>query len=252
MNVFVRVATMVMTIAAMSTPGAHAAGARPQTDGRGARAAAITGAHDRGGAWLAATYRDLQLRKRGDLKARTVAIELRAAGDVVGVTVTPQGVAVWRGSRSIAVDSAEAMRAVQELLGGSAAVFAARGMLSELEPVSSMNVPEMSLLSAAAFVASLVGDIEAPQRIADRFVAKHRGLFRQARLPSGSNCWASYSAEVTASWNELQDCMADANDKEFFRAAYERIACNTIWILRSESAYFEYLNCLSPLSAITK
>ena len=249
-RVFARVAGVALAFAiAMPVSGAAAGEAAAQ---RPARAAAIAGGHDQGGAWLVAEYRDFQLRKRGDRATKTIAIELRVAADVVAITAGPQGVTVTRGDRRIVVDSAEALQSVQELLGSSPAVFGARGMLSELEAVSTLNVPEMSLLSAAAFVASLVGDTEATQRVADRFVEKHRGLYRQVRLPSSSGCWATYSAEVTASWNELQDCMADADDKEFFRAAYERIACNTIWLLRSESAYFEYLNCLSPLSAITK
>jgi hypothetical protein len=217
----------------------------------GPPAAAIGGGHDKTGAWMVAEYRDLKLQKRSERKTGALAIEFQSRGDVVSISLSQALVTVARGNRHVVVDSVEAFESVQQLLGSSPAVFALRGMLSELEPVSTLHAPEMSLLSAAAFVASLVGDTGAPQRIADRFVEKHRGLLRQVRMPGGS-CWSAYSGETTVAWNELQDCMRDADDKEFFRAAYERIACNAIWVLRTESAWFEYLNCLSPLSGISK
>lgn len=256
-----RIATMMLAVA-LCGPAAVTAGEKGGEAGddaaggagsqRARRAAVVSGGHDRHGAWLVGDYRDFQLRKRTDRATRTIAIELQSGNDIVAIGVAGGVVTVSRGGRAVSIDSAGAMQSVQELLGGSAAVFATRGMLSELEAVSPLTVPDMSLLSAAAFVASLVGDTEAPQRIADRFVEKHRGLYRQIRLPAGTGCWATYSAEVTASWDALQDCMADADEKDFLRAAYERIACNAIWLLRSESAYFEYLNCLSPLSAVSK
>ena len=47
-------------------------------------------------------------------------------------------------------------------------------------------------------------------------------------------------------------CMDEASNRGFFTAAYERLACNGTWLLRSESAWLEYLNCLSPLGPITQ
>ena len=212
------------------------------------RTATIHGGHDKTSAWLVAEYRELQVRKRTDRATLAVAIELRAGADRVIVSVAQRSVSVSRGGRHVLLDSPEALESVQQLLGGSAAVFGVRAMLSELEPVSALAAPDMALLSTAAFVASLVGDVGAPQRIADRFVQKHRGIFRQ--IQEEAKCWASYTAETTAAWDELQGCMADADDKGFFRAAYERIACNAVWVMRAESAWLEYLKCLSPLTAI--
>jgi hypothetical protein len=238
----------------MSVPAgvasAAAAGAVRPVQREDARRAEIHGGHDKSAAWMVASYRELQLRKRTDKVTRELAVEIRAGGDVVSFALGAS-LTVTRGSAQVTVDSADALRSLQDLLGTSSAVFALRVMLSELEPVSVLDAPEMSLLSTAAFVASLVGDTGAPQRLADRFVEKHRGLLRQVRLPSG-NCWSAYSGETTAAWNDLQDCMDDANERDFFRAAYERIACNAVWLLRTESAWFEYLNCLSPLSGVSK
>jgi hypothetical protein len=242
---------LVMTalFAPVRASAADASGETGAPQNRG-RTAVITGGHDKKASWLSAEYRELQVRKRTDRASLAVTIELRAGADLVTLSVSPRSVSVSRGGRQLTLDSAESLAAMQELLGGSVAVFGVRAMLSELESVSGFTAPDMALLSTAAFVASLVGDVSAPQRIADRFVAKHRGLFRQIRWRE--SCWSSYTSESTAAWDELQACMADANEKGFFRAAYERIACNTIWLLRSESAWFEYLNCLSPLGPISQ
>jgi hypothetical protein len=210
--------------------------------------AVVSGGHDGKTSWLVARYRELQVRTRADRAAFATAIELRAGADVVNISVARQSVAVSRGDRSVVIDSPEALEAVQHLLGGSVAVFGVRAMLSDLEPVSPLTAPDMALLSTAAFIASLVGDVGAPQRIADRFMVKHRGIFRQVR--GSGECWSEYTKETTTAWDQLQDCMEDADDKGILRAAYERVACNAVWLLRSESAWFEYLKCLSPLSVI--
>jgi hypothetical protein len=187
--------TPALAWAAPGEPGAFG-GAAP------ARRPAIGGGHDRSGAWLNAQYRDLQVRKRLDRSTGAVAIELKAGNDLVMIVASRDAVTVSRQGRSIGIRSAEALASVQALLGNSPAIFATRGMLSELEPRSDYKAPETSLLAAAAFVASLVGDTGAPQRIADRFVEKHRGLYRQ--VMTNGTCWYGYTIEATAAWNDLQ------------------------------------------------
>lgn len=244
----------LMTVACvLSMPVAYAAGANPVPESPypaapSSRIPVISGGRDRNSAWLTAEYRELQVRKRTDRTTHTTTIDLRFKNDAVVVTVAAGRVSVFRGGKTMNVDSAETLASLQQFLGGSLAVFATRAMLSELESTSPLNAPDMSLLSAAAFVASLVGDIGAPQRLTDQFVAKHRGIYRQVGMPA-STCWSTYTTETTAAWNELQECMSDANERDFIRAAYERLACNGVWLARTESAWFEYLNCLSPLSS---
>lgn len=216
-----------------------------ETTGR----AAISGGHDGKSAWLVAEYKQLQLRKRSDPTANTVDIDLVYRGDVVGISVVGTTVTVTRGGRRLVVESAEALESLQTLLGGSVAVFATRALLSQLEATSSLKAPEMSLLGAAAFVASLVGDVEALRRLSDRFMEKHRGLFRQVR-DDGDTCWSDYTSESTDAWNDLQSCMDETKDDGFLSGAVRRLACNGTWILRSESAWFEYLKCLSPTSSV--
>ena len=199
-------------------------------------------------AWISAQYRQLGVRKQTTREPLATVIELRHGADIVTVSVGPEGIVVSRGTRTIAVDSARAYEALQNVLGDSPAVFAARAALSELEGEADLRAPEMSLLSSLAFVASLVGDVNAPRRLSDRFVAKYRGAVRPVRRGS---CWDSYTQETTTAWNELQTCMDEANqDESFFRAAYRRLACNALWIGRSESAWFEFLGCIQPIKAV--
>jgi len=257
MGTMARRVTVLAVALAVFVPATNAVARSEREENAGtpapqrSRRPAITGGHDRKSAWLLASYRELQVNKISDRATRAITIEMQVGNDRVTVAVAQGAVSVARNGRSIVLDSAEAMQALQQILGGSEAIFAAKAMLSELEATSELNAHDMSLLSATAFVASLVGDIDAPQRIADRFVEKYRGIYRQVGMPTG-RCWSAYTTETTAAWDELQGCMADADQKDFFRAAWERIACNGVWLGRSESAWFEYLNCLSPLGAINQ
>lgn len=127
-------------------------------------------------------------------------------------------------------------------------MFQARAMLSRLEGTSRLTAPEMSLLSAAAFAATLTGDTGAPLRLADRFVAVHRGIVRPVRL--SDSCWTSYSNETTEAWNDYTGCVTEANQGSSWLVYAREQACAALWVMRAESAWFEYLGCLSPLAIV--
>lgn len=234
---------------AESKPSAAQAG-KPAA--QGGRRPTITGGQDGKSAWMVAGYRQLQVRKRSFREPQQIVAELRAGTDLVNITVSREAITVTRHGRSIVVDSAQAMESLQQLLGGSPAVFATKMMLSELESESELEAPEMSLLSIAAFVASLVGDIHAPRRLTDRFVAKHRGLLRPIGGGGNGSCWAEYTVELTGAWDDMQNCMEEAEDDPWWWAPFRRVACNGVWLLRSESAWFEYLKCISPMSNLPR
>jgi hypothetical protein len=209
----------------------------------------IRGGVDSARAWLSADYRGLRLEKSANRKDGSLRVEVRFGPDHVGITVDRAGlVGVSRGGKRLQLDSSQAFERLQRVLAGSEAIFATRVLLAERESVSELKAPEMSLLSTAAFVASLAGDVDAPRRIATRFVEKHRGIYRSVRL---ATCFETYTNEVTAAWNDLQACMDEANqDDNIFARAYRRVACNAVWLVRSESAWIEYLGCLGPGSII--
>jgi hypothetical protein len=245
-------AAALFTLAGPTPAAANPANA-PQGPGAppASRAPAIQEGHDGRSAWMVARFRQLVVTKRFDSATRTALIELRAGADVVQLTIAPAGTSVTRHGHTIALEAAESIEPLQQLLGGSMAVFATREMLSQLESDSALEAADMALLSTAAFVASLVGDVSAPRRLADRFVAKHRGIFQRIGAGGGrGTCWQEYTVEVTDSWNELQECMEEAEQDLWWWAPIRRLACNGVWLLRSESAWFEYLKCISPVSTL--
>lgn len=209
---------------------------------------AITSGADRTHVRMSAAHKGLVVRTTSSRVDRTFTIELQYERDRVTIALDRGAVTtVTRGKRQVRVDSPEALQALQQVLAGSEAVVVFRMLLAEREAVSDLEAPEFTLLAAAAFTASLVGDTDAPRRLADRFVQKHRGIFRL--IAAGRGCWEEYSGAVTSAWNSLQDCMNEANqDPSFWNGAYRRLACNAVWILESESAWFEYIQCLNPLA----
>ena len=243
--------TTVVAMMAVSVPAPlHAQPRMLQFSTETAGTAAISGGHDGKTAWMVAEFKQLQIRKRSDLADRRITIDLEYHGDLVTITLSDGKVTVTRGGRRLGVESAESVESLQTLLGGSRAVFATRALLSQLESISTLKAPDMALLGTAAFVASLVGDVEAPRRLADRFMEKHRGIFRQVR--EGDTCWDKYTKEATEAWNELQSCMDETADDGWLMGAANRLACNAVWVLKSESTWFEYLKCLSPLGSVPK
>jgi hypothetical protein len=205
----------------------------------------IQGGVDARRAWLGAEHRGLVVQKFANTADGSLSLELQFRRDHVSVGVSRTGaVAVARGGRRIDISSVEAFEQLQGLLAGSEVAFAVRVLLAEREATSDLDPPEMSLLSAAAFVASLLGDVDAPRRLSTRFVQKHRGIYRPVRLET---CFEQYATESSAAWNDMQNCMDEANqDSSVFARAYRRVACNAVWLIRAESAWAEYLGCLGP------
>lgn len=201
--------------------------------------------------WMTADQEQFRIRKFSS-KSGGSTLELSYRNDLVVIKVENGVIQVARKGKAVTVDTPESLEALQGLLAGSMAMFHTRSLLSELEGRSTLKGPEMSLLSAAAFAASLTGDTGAPLRLTDRFMERHRGIFRQVAFDDEESCWSGYEKEVNGSWNDLESCMDEANSSGWFFAGVRRVACNGIWLMRSESAWFEYIKCLSPLSAFPK
>jgi hypothetical protein len=229
--------------AALERSGAVGPGAAQR--GLAAATPVIRGGADARRAWLTTEHRGLTVNKVANRTDGSLLIELSFRQDSVAIGVDTSGlITASRNGTTIRVTSAEAFERLQQVLAGSEAAFAARVLLAEREATSDLQAGEMSLLSTAAFVASLSGDIDAPRRLATRFVEKHRGIYRLVRLRT---CFDNYSSEASAAWNDMQSCMDEANqDDSMFQRAYRRVACNAIWLVRSESAWIEYIGCLGP------
>jgi hypothetical protein len=203
----------------------------------------LRGGADGQRAWLLAQHRGLTLLKAVNRADRSIAIDLRFRQDAVSFAVDATGgVTVARAGRAVRLTSPEALEQLQRLVAGSDAIFATRMLLADRESTSDLLPHEMSVLAVAAFVASLTGDVDAPARLSKRFLEKHQGVFTRVR---SETCFEKYSKESTASWNDMQDCVAEANQAEsVWERAYRRTACNAVWLIRSEAAWFEFVGCM--------
>ena len=195
--------------------------------------------------WVTGEYDGLTVRKF-TAKGGASVIEFNHGDDTVVLSISSQRVSVGRNGIARDLDSPESIEEVQQLLAGSAAMFHNRVMLSQLERTSVLKAGSMSILSAAAWAASLTGDVEAPIRLALRFVEKHRGPLMRVRADDEESCWTAYSTEVDAALTDATNCTREAVESGGLWLLARTYACSAVWVLRGESAWFEYLKCVSP------
>lgn len=197
--------------------------------------------------WVTGEYDGLTVRKF-TAKGGASVVEFVHGDDKVVLSISRQRVSVGRNGIARDLETPESIEEVQQLLAGSAAMFHSRVMLSQLERTSALKAGSMAILSAAAWAASLTGDVEAPIRLAERFVAKHRGPLMRVRADDEDSCWTAYSKEVDAALTDATNCTREAVETGGLWVLARTYACTAVWVLRAESAWFEYLNCVSPKS----
>lgn len=197
--------------------------------------------------WVTGEYQGLTVRKF-TAKGGASVIEFTHGDDTVVLSISKDRVSVGRNGVARDLDGPESIEQVQQLLAGSAAMFYTRAMLSQLERTSALKAGSMSILSAAAWAASLTGDVEAPIRLAERFVEKHRGPFRRVRFDDEESCWTAYSKEVDAALTDATNCTREALESGGLWTITRTYGCTAVWVLRAESAWFEYLKCVAPTS----
>lgn len=199
--------------------------------------------------WLEATYEGLRIHKFTRADGASVT-EFRFGSDKLVVSVAPGVLSVTAGGRTIVADprATEPNAELQLALARSRAVGKARTMLSRLEQASRLDAPEMSLLSAVAFAAALTGDTRAPERLSNRFAAVHHGILKVGLR--GDSCWTNYSTEVMAAQDDYSACLVEAWQGSIWLKDLREMACDATWLLRAESAWFEFLKCTSPLLII--
>jgi hypothetical protein len=167
---------------------------------------------------------ELIVRKTSRPGNGSLLLDVRHPLDAVTVAIDEGGaVSVTRNGRTVAIDSREALERVHASLSESDAVSDLRQLLMDALSVHELSIPELSMLAAAAFVASLAGDVDAPARLAARLVDPGATL----KPVPFERPIASTSAGTDASG----------------------IRCHTEWLLRSEAAWIDYLNSLSPPAA---
>ena len=195
--------------------------------------------------WLVADYNGLQIRKF-TAKNGAAVLEFRRDDDTVVLSVARSGQTVSRNGTTVALGTPESVEAVRELLDSSPAMFHTRLLLSRYENTSDLKGPSLSLLSGAAIAAALTGDVEAPYRLVERFLEKHRGLLRRVAAPD--SCWDAYEKNVNEAANDYEACLVDASNAKWYLQYSMAQACSFVWVLEAEAAWFEMLKCSGATS----
>lgn len=155
---------------------------------------------DAGCAWISAQCGELAIRKLTRLEPHETTIAVQHEADMVSVIVGLIGLAVVRSATRIDVDCEEALIASRRLLTGSPALLAAMGIRAELEEVTDVRGPEISLLSSMEFLAALVRHGKAANGIPRRRAYPQADMMRHDRwFGSGSR-----RRHSRARWNVLR------------------------------------------------
>jgi hypothetical protein len=195
-----------------------------------------------GGALQASlAWTDLDVAKvtqpNGDFHAR-----LAGRQDLVVVVRTANRLRVTRGGQtaSVAMDQAdeEGLDLLQQLLAGSRAVRAFRGLNRRLNQESRESAPGVSLDGLDALLGILQGDPAAVDRRAPG--RESGGRISRVACTLYRSCYAEYEAEVIAAWNDYAQCI---DDVKWYPGLQE--VCAFTWLIRAESAWFRFIGCSS-------
>jgi hypothetical protein len=199
--------------------------------------------------WVVADFNGLQVRKF-TAKGGASVIELRYDDDSIVLSLSRAANTISRGGRAVNLGTPKGVDDARQLVGGSPAMFHARVLLSRYEQTSDLKGPSMSLLSALAVAATLTGDVDAPRRLSERFLERHRGVLRRVR--DDGSCWTEYEKEVNAALHDYEACLAEASTAVWYRVYSRVIECGLMWGMRAESAWFELGKCNGLLGLVPK
>ena len=179
-------------------------------------------------------------------------IRIVGGDDRVNVAFAQNSISVGRGKVRVGFDPRLATEddenKVRQLLVGSRAVRAFRTIVAHLE---SRGPEEDDYFVTATLVdGALVGLIDGDRGIIGR-VARRIGGRQRARLQvvalrgqeRYADCWGMYENTVSWAWNEYQSCNVEASDDPWFIQSINTNFCTTEWIIRAESAAFQFLSC---------
>jgi len=193
------------------------------------------------------TWMDLGITKivhaNGDFHAR-----IAARQDLLVLVRTGNRLRVTRGDRTaeLSLDRADedGLDLAQMLLAGSRAVRAFRSAHRQLSQDSRDSAPGVSLDHLDALLGILQGE---PGVVERRAPSRRDAGWRLSRVACGgqASCYSQYEGEVTSAWGDFSQCV---DDVKWFPGLQE--VCAFTWLLRVESAWFQFIGCSSfPLKA---
>jgi hypothetical protein len=169
---------------------------------------------------------------------------VRIAGrqDLVVLIRTGNRLRVTRGDQTavMRIDQTdeEGLDRVQHVLAGSYAVRAFRAVTHRLGQDSRESAPGIALENLGALLGVVLGEPGA----ADRLAPKRTEGGRLARAACGleRSCYSAYEIEVTNAWGDFSQCVYDVR---WYPGVQE--VCAFTWVLRAESAWFQFIGCSS-------
>lgn len=209
---------------------------------------------DQNQAILRVTSAGFRFEKRVTSSGET-RIQIDAADDTVLVSFSQHLLTVGRGAKTVSVDpriqTEDDSNRVRQLLTGSRGARALRSLTTVLE----LRAPEeddvfaTALLIDGALIGSLDGDPGAIARIAKRIAVRRAGRLvavKSARETDRfDDCVGMYENTLAWAWKELVQCNVDASDDPWYLQSLNMSMCNAEWVLRSESAFFQFLSCMA-------
>jgi hypothetical protein len=182
-------------------------------------------------------------------------IRIQAAGDETLLEVEP---GVWHVSRegrtvdvSVLSTDERAAEAARALLAGSRAVRRFRAMAYALTAPEAASPMGAAVQLTATFLSILDGDNDAASRLRDRGrkrapatgtspTATASVAMMSEEEYAGPSCYSKYLSEVSTAWEEFMMCLADV-----WALPPWSYVCAFEWVLKVESAWFQFLACSS-------
>ena len=145
---------------------------------------------------------------------------------------TSEMIRVSHKARKVVINSPQSRIEAQGMLRESDAV--SQLLALERQAVRLRSAPELALLATIAFVGSLAGDEDAARRLLERPTNDPR-LFQP--VPP-DRCASAYVVKSADAWARSQACAGERDGPR---------ACRSQWFQQAEAAWFDYLNCASPV-----
>jgi hypothetical protein len=177
---------------------------------------------------------------------------IRAEDDEVGLTGDPGVLTISRQGRTVTVYLSRledgAMDLARTLVADSKAMRRFRAAAYALSPAEAATPAGAGLQLTATFLSLLDGDLGAVKRLPGRSKPRPAGspsgsispMSAEEEEVNGPACYEHYVQEVVSAWYDYQVCSVSVG---MIHPLVE--LCAFEWLLRVESAWFQFLGCSS-------
>jgi hypothetical protein len=188
--------------------------------------------------------------KAGDLEAEKTVypdgrfrIAVRAGDDRFAVVFSPAGIDVERQSRRRHIDldavTDDDWLRVKVLVAGSRGLRLFRTLANTLDPATLETPAGTAILLSDAVLGLLDGDVGAVGRLGRQMRVAYQARIRPVALGQEFlQCYRKYEAAVDMALMEYGECTA-----RYWSFDPRQYLCDMEWLLKAESAWFQFLSC---------